>query len=128
MDVSMKPGMRQHGPATLRLSFNTNVPAHLRGGLLEVSHVLTPERHRGHGYASMLLQKVCAEADEAAKVLLVFPKPYADSPLSDEQLMDWYSAFGFDLIQTQPAPLMARAPNAEIRVKKKPLAFAMGVH
>lgn len=125
---AMKPGLRQHGPATLRLSFNTMVPAHLRGGLLEISHVLTPESHRGQGYASMLLQKVCAEADEAGKVLLLNPKPYDTEPMNAEELTDWYSRFGFDLIQTQPALLMARPAHAEQRVQMKPLAFAMGMH
>lgn len=127
----MKPGTRQHGPATLKLSFNTTVPAHMRGGLLEVSHVFTPEQHRKQGYASMLLQKVCAEADKAGKVLLLMPKPYDTPALDRAQLADWYSRFGFEPIQASPI-VMARRPGAVTRVKVKPLVYAMatapGIH
>ena len=124
----MKPGTRMHGPASLRLSFNTAVPAHLRGGLLEVSHVLTPEQHRKQGYASLLMQKVCAEADKASKVLILMPQPFDVPELSKDQLTDWYAQFGFDVIQEKPTRLMARKPGAEHRAKIKPLAFAMGMH
>jgi predicted GNAT family acetyltransferase len=123
----MKPGTRQHGPATLKLSFNTTVPAHMRGGVLEVTHVFTPEQHRGKGYASLLLQKLAAEADEQQKVLLLMPKPYDDQPLNTDELADWYSRFGFEPIQQEPL-LMARRVGAGVRVQMKPLAFAMGVH
>ena len=124
----MKPGTRMHGPASLRLSFNALVPAHLRGGLLEVSHVITPEQHRNHGYASMLLQKVCAEADAAGKVLLLNPQPYDTPELSADELTAWYEGFGFNVIQEKPARLMARPPGTAPRAKLKPLAFAMGMH
>lgn len=125
--VTMKPGTRTHSPATLRLSHNRSVPAHLRGGLLEISHVHTPAEERGRGHASLLLQKVCAEADGARKVLLLLPKAYDDGPLEEEALIDWYSSFGFDLIQTRPAPLMARPAGAAPRVKAKMLAASMGL-
>lgn len=128
MDEHMKPGARMHGPASLRLSFNTAVPAHLRGGLLEITHVVTPEEERGKGYASMLLQKVCAEADAAGKVLLLNPKPYDTPQLSADELTAWYEGFGFDVIQEQPARLMARPVRAAPRAKMKPLDFAMGMH
>jgi GNAT superfamily N-acetyltransferase len=121
----MKPGTRQHGPATLKLSFNTSVPAHLRGGLLEVSHVFTPADERNKGYASLLLQKVCAEADAAGKVLMVMPKPYDDAPMDRNTLVEWYRTYGFEPIQAQPI-IMARKPGA-VAVKLKPLAYAMGV-
>ena len=124
--VTMKPGIRQHGPATLKLSFNTSVPAHMRGGLLEVTHVFTPEQHRGKGYASILMQKVCAEADEAGKVLLLMPKPYDDGPVCTERLAEWYARFGFEAIQASPL-LMARYIRS-VGVKMKPLAYAMGVN
>jgi predicted GNAT family acetyltransferase len=123
----MKPGIRQHGPATLRLGFNTSVPAHMRGGLLEVTHVFTPEQHRGKGYASLLMQKVCSEADEAGKVLLLMPKPYDEGGLDREALIAWYALFGFNAIQTSPV-LMARKPGAIGVAKMKPLALAMGMN
>lgn len=123
--VTMKPGPRTHGSASLRLSHNTFVPAHLRGGLLEITQLNTLNTQRQQGFASMLLQKVCAEADKAGIVLLLHPKPYDDAPLTREQLADWYSRFGFDVIQTHPATLMARPPGAQPRFKAKPLVFTL---
>jgi GNAT superfamily N-acetyltransferase len=123
----MKPGTRTQGPASLRLSYCQGVPANLRGGLLEVSHVYTTPEDRGAGAASLLLQKVCAEADRAGKVLLAAPKPYDDGPLDRQALIEWYSSFGFDLIQTRPAPLMARPAGALPRVRVKALDAAMGL-
>lgn len=126
--MNMKPGIRQHGPATLKLSFNTAVPARMRGGVLEVTHVLTPDQHRRKGYASMLLQKVCAEADEAGKVLILMPRPFDVPAMSRDQLEDFYQRFGFQTIQKHPTVLMARQPGAEVVVSVKPLAYAMGMH
>jgi GNAT superfamily N-acetyltransferase len=123
----MKPGIRQHGPATLKLSFNKTIPAHLRGNILEVTHLLTPDQHRGQGYASLLMQKLCAEADEAGKVLLLMPKPYDDAPMDREALVSFYQRFGFEVIQEHPV-LMARPPGAAATVTIKPLAYAMGMH
>jgi len=120
----MKPGTRMHGPASLRLSFNTTIPAHMRGGLLELSHLIVPEQHRRQGYASMLMQKVCAEADAAGKVLLIMPKPYDVIGMDADQLQEWYGRFGFELIQLRPV-LMARQAGAPERFTPKPLAFSM---
>lgn len=124
----MKPGIRQHGPATLKLSFNTSVPMHMRSGVMEVTHLLVPEQHRGQGYASLLMQKLCAEADEAGRVLLLMPKPFDVVALDREQLQAFYERFGFEVIQQRPAVLMARRPGAAVTVRMKPLAFAMGMH
>lgn len=117
--MPMTPGTRQHGPATLKLSYSTVVPAHLRGNLLEVTNVHTPEDQRGKGYGSMLLQKVCTEADENAKVLMLT----ADT----KELAEWYATFGFNALQAKPVVLMARKPGSLGVAKLKPLAFAMGV-
>lgn len=121
----MKPGARSHGAASLKLSHNPMVPAHLRGGLLELSHLHTLNTERGKGLASMLLQKVCAEADDAGMVLLLRPLPYEDAPLSRAQLADWYSRFGFDVIQTHPCTLMARAIGAPQRFKANELTYTV---
>lgn len=121
----MKPGARTHGAASLRLSHNPHVPAHLRGGLLEISHVQTINTARQRGQASLLLQKVCAEADAAGMVLLLRPLPYDDAPMDRAQLMDWYSRFGFDVIQTHPVTLMARSAGAQQRFAVKPLVVEM---
>lgn len=124
----MKPGTRTHGPSSLRLSFNTAVPAHLRGRLLEVSHVLTPDGQRGQGYASLLMQKVCAEADAAGKLLMLTPQPFDVPELSKDQLTDWYLGYGFEVLQEKPVRMLVRQPGAKPRAKIKPLAYAMGMH
>jgi predicted GNAT family acetyltransferase len=125
VEETMKPGIRQHGPATLKLSHNKTIPAHMRGGVMEVSHVTTPETHRRQGYASMLMQKVCAEADKAGIVLLLHVKPYGDSiTMSRDELADWYSRYGFDPIQAEPM-LMARPAGAQQRFTMKPLAYEL---
>lgn len=124
----MKPGTRTHGPSSLKLSFNTAVPANVRGGLLEITHVLTPDGERNKGYASLLMQKVCVEADEAGKLLLLRPQPFDMPELSKDQLTDWYNGFGFVVLQEKPVRLMVRQPGAALRVKIKPLAYAMGMH
>lgn len=123
----MKPGIRQHGPATLKLSFNTSVPAHMRGAVLEVSHVFTVRQERGKGHASLLMQKVCAEADEHGKVLLLMPKPYDEGGPGQKELIDWYRRYGFEPVQASPV-LLARRVGSEVGVKMKPLAYAMGMH
>lgn len=120
----MKPGSRSHGSASLKLSHNTTVPAHIRGGVLEVSEVFTPAEDRRKGCASLLMQKVCAEADAAGKVLLLMPKPYDEGGPDQAELVDWYSRHGFDVIQANPM-LMARRAGALLKVKMKPLIAAM---
>ncbi len=123
----MKPGIRTHGGASLKLSYSQHAPANERGNLLEVTHVQTEPAQRGRGHASLLLQKVCAEADAARKVLMLFPSPYGDAPVSRDALIEWYAAYGFDLIQAQPEPLMARVAGAEPRVKARPVAASLGL-
>jgi ribosomal protein S18 acetylase RimI-like enzyme len=122
----MKPGTRMHGPASLRLSYNTTVPAHMRGGLLELSHLIVPEQHRRQGYASMLMQKVCAEADRAGKVLMLSVRPYDVIGMDAGQLQEWYGRFGFDVIQQNPT-LMARPAGAPQKFTPKPLAFSIAM-
>ncbi len=108
----MKTGTRTHGPASLKLSYSMAMPANLRGGLLEVSHVLTPESDRGQGHASRLIEQVCAEADAAGKLLLVRPLPFDVPELTQDQLTDWYLGFGFLVLQENPVRLLVRRPGA----------------
>lgn len=118
----MTPGLRQHGPATLHLSESKAIPGRIRSGILEITHMRCDPDHRGRGCASLLMQRVCNEADQARKVLMLHPQPYADSPLDEAALIEWYARFGFDLIQTQPEPLMARPACAPLRTKMAPIA------
>lgn len=97
----MKPGKRQLGPCTLKLSYSQIVESPLRGGLFEVSHLATAEEHRGKGYATRLMDEVCQEADDNRKVLVIRP--------DEEWLEEFYERFGFVEIQANPV-LMARPP------------------
>ncbi len=97
----MKPGKRQLGPCTLKLTYSQIVPATLRGGLLEVSQLKTAEEHQRKGYATRLLDEVCAEADKDRKVLVITP--------DNAHLTLFYGRFGFEPIQADPV-IMARAP------------------
>lgn len=108
----MKPGTYTNGPASCRLSYNTSIPAHLRGQCLEISHVLTPEGERKKGYANALIAEICHNADVDSLCLLIMPQPFSDSPcLSKAELADWYARrFGFFSFQDSPALLMLRMP------------------
>ena len=57
------------------------------------------EANRDKGYASLLMQKVCNEADNNSIVLMLTP---------NEGLDDFYKSFGFKHIQFIPVKLMAR--------------------
>ena len=48
----MKTGKRQRGAASLNVGYSQAIPAHMRGKVLEVSHVHTDEVHRGKGQAT----------------------------------------------------------------------------
>ena len=102
MDGVMR-GNRMHGPASLRLSVSKALPKRLRDGIRELSHLETLEAERGKGYASMLMQKVCNEADKSRIVLMLTPT---------EGMTDFYKQFGFKVIQELPGKLMARVANA----------------
>lgn len=94
-------GQRSHGTASLMLSLTDALPTHMRGGIRELTGLHTPETDRGQGLASMLMQKVCAEADRNKLVLLLTPA---------EGLDGFYQQFGFIAIQQNPT-LMARQTN-----------------
>lgn len=95
----MKTGLRTHESASLRLSFSQTVEPHLRGGLRELSHLVSNEPGKGH--ARQLMSNVIEEADEAGVTLMLT----ADT----EQLADWYSRLGFMTLQESPK-IMVRLP------------------
>lgn len=101
MDGVMR-GERRHGAATLRLSVSRALPKRIRDGIRELSHLETPEAERSKGYASMLMQKVCNEADKNRIVLMLTPT---------EGMDEFYKRFGFMTIQYVPTKLMARQAN-----------------
>lgn len=97
---NMKPGTRTSGRASARLSYSTLVGANLRGMLRELTHLKVSEDARGHGHGSALMREICAEADASRCVLLLTAET--------RRLAEWYSRFGFMLIQAEPM-LMVRA-------------------
>ena len=92
-------GERKHGAASLRLSVSTAIPKGMRKGIRELSHLETTEAERHKGLASMLLQKVCTEADKNKIVLML---------TADVGMVEFYKRFGFKPIQHHPVTLMAR--------------------
>jgi GNAT superfamily N-acetyltransferase len=113
-------GMRgeyTHGAASLRLSYSMAMPAHMRGGIREVTNVYTLESERGKGSASALLKQVCDEADESGIVLILLPKQNDATGLDDLRLIAWYERNGFISIQDNPI-LMARQAHGR-REKKR---------
>ena len=103
----MKTGVRTLGPASLKLSHSQVIPANLRGGLLELSKLHSKEP--GQGHASKLLKQVCQEADKNKVILMVLVDPFEDG-LSKQELRDWYSRLGFDILQETPT-IMTRMPE-----------------
>ena len=94
----MKPGKYQHGPASCKLRYSPVIPPHLRGHMLEVTHVFTEESERGKGYATLMMQSLCEQASKAGKALMLMPEP---------ELVTFYALHGFEVVQKNPV-LMAR--------------------
>jgi len=114
----MKPGKRTNGPAGLRLSYCVAAPAHLRGGMLEITSLLTAVGERGKGHASELLASVCAEADKAGKLLLIQPQPFDAGSMTQDQLTAWYAGHGFEVLQVEPELLLVRQSATAKRIKE----------
>ena len=95
----MKPGIYRHGASSCRLKYSPAIPAHLRGHMLEIMSIHTPESERGKGSASAMLIRVCNQATRDGKALMLMP----DTP----ELARWYERFGFKTVQESPL-LMAR--------------------
>lgn len=116
------------GPATCRVRRSLAFPAHLRDGIRELAKLQVPATERGKGYATSLVHKVCREADKAGVVLVLWPQPFGDGEMTQEQLVAWYGReFGFQVIQPEPV-LMARPLNSTPRVlAPKPSAAAAAI-
>ena len=101
MDVVMR-GERKYGTASLHLSVSRALPKSMRQSVRELTSLYTPMDDRRKGLASLLMKKVCNEADNKHMVLLLTP---------DDGLSDFYKQFGFTTIQHYPKQLMARTAN-----------------
>ena len=112
--TEMKPGNVALGAASLHLGYCSFVPPNLRGHALEITDLLTDDNERGNNHANSLMQDVCAQADQAGKVLILMPERYGHGDgLTSEQLSDWYQRrHGFVVLQISPKTILVRMPAA----------------
>jgi GNAT superfamily N-acetyltransferase len=104
----MKPGTYTSGHASCKLRYSQAVPANLRGRLLEVTRLFTPEQHRGKGHATKLIEKLARYADADRITLLLMPKPYGESAPDVFALLQFYARHGFIELQDKPVILLVR--------------------
>jgi len=60
-----------------------------------ISRINVPDKYRGRGYGTALLEEFLAHMDKSQSVAFVVPSPYPDSPLSYRDLISWYNRNGF---------------------------------
>ena len=109
----MNPGLRKHKQASLRIVEPMGLPDHLRSNVRELASLKSENQRKGH--ASALMHQVCAEADMAAKTLmLLVDQPEGTEP-DNEQIKKFYSRFGFNVAQDSPC-LMLRLPQKPLIV------------
>lgn len=104
----VKPGTYTSGHASCKLRYSQAVPAHLRGRLLEVVKLHTPEQHRRKGHATKLIEKITRYADCDRITLLLMPKPFGESAPDVSELVAFYARFGFVELQAKPVLLLVR--------------------
>lgn len=109
MMSDMPVGERKYGPSSVFVGMNTEVAPRNRDKLRELIKLETEEGKRGQGYGTTLLRRVCKEADQAHKTLLVHVDPQDGRTV--EQLSMWYEQFGFVPLQHEPAEIMVRIPR-----------------
>ena len=126
MDGRLKMGDRRLGPALCRVTHCAALPKHMHARTREVKALHVAPAERGKGYGTSLMHKLCREADADNMILVLMPRGFADAAWTDEQLAGWYEQFGFQVIQREPAVLMARAPGSTPRLLAlSPVAASM---
>ena len=96
------------GPrAYAQASCNISEAAFLQDNhLREISALYVPPESRRQGLARWLLCEICVEADRESTVLVLSPE--IDKEID---LIEFYSEFGFRIVQQKPVLLMAREPK-----------------
>lgn len=79
------------------------------GGAWQINRINVPRAHRGHGIGSLLLDQICAEADQQKITLWLLPT--ASGGLSDWQLAGWYGRRGFRWAGEPGRSKMVRRPR-----------------
>lgn len=124
----MNIGLRTFKSASLRIAA-PSLPAEasetVRQGVFEVVGVRSDTKRQGH--ATALLNAVCAEADQGAKVLMLMVDQPDDAAMSNKQLIHFYERHGFKPTKDDfGAPVvMVRAPVRQIRPRPAALAIAL---
>ena len=72
-----------------------------------ITRINVPEKERGQRYGSLLLWRICKEADAELRSLQLEPDP--SGPLDRDQLIAWYGRYGFRMTD---AGYMKRMPLA----------------
>lgn len=109
----VKPGTITNGGASLDLSYSGIVPAIDRGRVLEITNLLTSGKVRRQNHATLLMQSVCEQADQAGMLLLLMPQAFGDDGLTSLQLEFWYTdKFGFMPLQQSPTILIRLPASA----------------
>lgn len=109
----MPVGVRYYENASCKIRVCTAIPNQLRTKTRELLSLDVPENLRRQGMAKELMMNVCDEADACEMLLLLFPEPYGSGEKMEKgKLIDWYTTFGFQVIQVTPKVMMARMPHS----------------
>lgn len=90
------------GPASLSMGHTEALPHKMRPLVWEITNVFVPEEHRKKGWGTRLIEHACETADIQGMLLILHVEE------DNDHLVNWYSKFGFKVIQTYPEILMAR--------------------
>lgn len=112
MEIKNMPvGTRYFENASCKIRFCMAIPNQLRSKTRELISLDVPPNLRRRGMAKELLINVCDEADACAMLLVLFPEPFGVEPrMTQPKLIEWYTNFGFNVIQVTPKVMMARMP------------------
>jgi GNAT superfamily N-acetyltransferase len=83
------------------------------GGL--ITRLNTPAILRGQGYASLLLEEICEDADREEVELCL--QVMSSGDLTNAQLYKWYKRFGFRSVSPTLKYAMRRIPNSTLGPK-----------
>jgi hypothetical protein len=115
----MRPGRRELGPASVMVAISQAVPPHMRPGTREVSQLLVPAEHRRKHLATALMNLICQEADANSITLLMIAQPFDEGGPDEDQLIDWYTLFGFKTLQDTPTgAFMVRQVHVPNRLRR----------
>jgi GNAT superfamily N-acetyltransferase len=107
----MKLGQRLQVGASLTIASFDAMHGQYAEKVRLVKDLFTHPDARRKGDARYLMCEICVEADQDGTVLVLEPKATDDSPLSDDDLHNFYRRFGFVVVQREPVTFMARQPK-----------------